>query len=102
MTLSMRLAGVALALMLGLAAAPGPALAGKANLPLDQESFHDHARCDALTRQFNQAATRHAVDEKAKQQASQGAVLCRAGRYGEGADTLEKAVQMIGETPAKP
>lgn len=102
MTRSTRLAGLALALTVGFAMAPRAALAARANRPLEQESYQDHARCDALAQQFNQAAARRAVDDAAKQQASQGAVLCRAGRYGEGADTLEKAVRMIGETPAKP
>ena len=102
MTRSIRLAGLTLALTFGLATAPELALAAHANMPLNQESLHDHERCDALTQQFRQAAAQHAAPEEAKQQASQGAVLCRAGRYGEGADTLEKAVRMIGETPAKP
>jgi hypothetical protein len=82
-------------------ALPGSALAGKAVRPLEQESYQDQTRCAALAQQFNQAAAQQAVADEAKQQASQGAVLCRAGRYGEGADTLEKAVRMIGLTPGK-
>ena len=92
----LRIAIVALGLAL-----PGAALAAKANLPLDHESLQDHARCDALTQQFDHAAAQRPVADAAKKQASQGAVLCRAGRYGEGADTLEKAVRMLGEAPAK-
>jgi hypothetical protein len=90
-----------LAIVAGLLALSGPALAAKANLPLDHESLQDHARCDALAQQFDHAAAQRPVTDAAKEQASQGAVLCRAGRYGEGADTLEKAVRMIGEAPAK-
>ena len=101
MTRSIGMAGAAFALVLGLGWEGGPALAAKANLPLQQESVQDHMRCDALAQQFNQAAAHREVDDAAKQAASQGAVLCRAGRFGEGADTLEKAVRMIGETPAK-
>ena len=99
----MKTAATAVALAAAaLCGAPGSALAGRAETPVSRESLRDSERCSALTVQFDRAAAQRAIGEAAKEQASQGAVLCRAGRYGEGADTLEKAVRMIGETPAKP
>jgi hypothetical protein len=91
----------AVAMALVLAGAADRAVAGRADNPLTRETLQDNLRCTALSQQFDRAAAQRAVDDAAKQQASQGAVLCRAGRFGEGADTLEKAVRMIGETPAK-
>ena len=79
--------------------APRLALAVHGVLPEQHESVRDQLRCQALGKQFQDASARHPVDDAAKEQASQGEALCRAGRYGEGADTLEKAVRMIGETP---
>ena len=96
MMMPMRIAIVALGVVL-----PAAAFAAHANLPLQQESLQDHMRCDALTQQFDRAAAQHPVADAAKQEAAQGAVLCRAGRFGEGADTLDKAVRMIGESPGK-
>ncbi len=92
-------ATVLAALTLGLLWAPSPARAIHGILPEQHESVRDQMRCEALSKQFDEAVARQAVDPAAKEQASQGAVLCRSGRYGEGADTLEKALRMIGKRP---
>ncbi|HTP84838.1 MAG TPA: hypothetical protein VMQ11_17925 [Alphaproteobacteria bacterium] len=97
----LRTAAIAIAVAGSLGAAAGRAAANPMDTPLSRETFQDHMRCDALTQQFDRAAAQHPVADAAKKQASQGAVLCRAGHYGEGADTLEKAVRMLGEAPAK-
>jgi hypothetical protein len=89
------------AVALILALAPQAVLARPGQAPAGRETLVDNMRCDALTQQFDKAAASRPLDGAAKKQASQGAVLCRAGRYGEGAETLDKAVRMIGEAPAK-
>lgn len=91
----------AIGLLGGLTGAARPAAAAHAMLPEQHESVRDQMRCEALTKQFNAAAAARPVADATKDAASQGEVLCRAGRYGEGADTLEKAVRMIADAPAK-
>ncbi len=79
----------------------GLAQARTSTTPLQHDNPQDEWRCTALQEQFAKAAASRSVDNAAKDAAAQGAVLCRAGHYTEGVATMEKALQMIGETPAK-
>ncbi len=101
MTTLARMALAITVLMFGLIGAAAPAPAGRSLRPQEHESVQDQMRCDALLQQVTAAAARRPVDGAASDQASQGEVLCRAGRYGEGAETLEKALLMIGEKPGQ-
>lgn len=84
--------------LLGMA---GPARAVRGSPPQQHESLQDQMRCDALAKQFHTTASQRPANDAAQEQASQGEVLCRAGRYSEGADTLEKAVRMISDKPSR-
>jgi hypothetical protein len=76
-----------------------PAFAIHNNDPRDKETIADQQRCTALTAQWNQASTSRAGINTAKDTASQGEVLCRAGKWGEGSETLAKALSQIGVKP---
>ena len=64
--------------------------------------YLDSARCSLLAQQFEQAAAGRIVRERARRTASQGEALCRDRDFADGADLLEIAVRLIGETPATP
>ncbi len=77
------------------------AAAGPIDAPLSRQGVRDNQRCTALAMQFERAAAQRNVAQAAKNQAAQGEDQCRAGHFGEGIASLEKAVEMIGETPGK-
>jgi len=63
--------------------------------------YLDSDRCRVLTDQWDSAPARPDF-AKAAALAQQGLALCRAGDFAHGADSLEYAVRLIGETPATP
>ena len=97
--------GVCYVAALSIALAPALALARSDSGSPDStfsKVYLDSERCGLLIQQFGQAAARGIIVTAATEAASRGADLCGAGNYAEGADTLEKAVRMLGEMPAKP
>ncbi len=90
-------AAVSFAASLTLAAAP--VLAAEPHLPSSKESVVDQQRCETLTQQWNKESAGRSGIESAAATASEGAALCRAGRYGEGAETLQRALTQIGVKP---
>ncbi|HEX9462354.1 MAG TPA: hypothetical protein VGB82_07115 [Alphaproteobacteria bacterium] len=63
--------------------------------------YLDRERCAVLAEQFRGLANRIA-DKSVDDLASRGLELCRDGSFAEGADTLENAIRLVGQTPAKP
>ncbi len=75
--------------------------AGAVDVPPSRQGVQDNQRCTALTVQFERAAAQRQVAQAAKDQAAQGEAQCRAGHFGDGIDSLEKALGAIGESPGK-
>lgn len=64
--------------------------------------YLDSDRCRVLIQQFEQWADHAIVPAAVARNGAQGIDLCQASDYATGADTLAKAIQMIGEIPANP
>ena len=89
------LAGAAAVLMMSLPVAGF----AKGNGSLENVPYAVKAKCETLMQRFDDASANPkdgANLAAAKSAASQGSALCRASRYEEGSDTLEKALKLIG------
>lgn len=99
---------VAIVLTAFAAASPyGPALAkGHSGSPASTfaPAYLDSDRCRVLAEQLNAAHARSRPEygNNVANLGAAGVALCDAGDFATGADELEKAVHLIGETPAKP
>ena len=77
----------------------GLAQAMERRSPDQQETYADQTRCQNFTKQWNDvAANRNGIDD-AKKLASQGEMLCRAGKFNEGSKDLERALAQVGTKP---
>ncbi|MBV8536646.1 MAG: hypothetical protein JO128_13695 [Alphaproteobacteria bacterium] len=64
--------------------------------------YPDSARCRLLSQQVDRAMAEPRMSLRPLQLALRGEELCRSGDFAEGADLLDEAVRLIGETPALP